>query len=60
MSATRVSAVAGAILLASRNKPEGFGEMIVIAAVLYGVGYFVLALSNALLISIIGLVLGFS
>jgi MFS family permease len=35
--------------------------MIVIAAVLYGVGYFVLALSNALSISlIIALVLGFS
>jgi len=36
-------------------------EMIVIAAVLYGIGYFALALSNALPISlIIALVLGFS
>ena len=61
MSATGVGALAGAILLASRNSLKGLGEMIVIAAVLYGVGYFVLALSNALSISlIIALVLGFS
>jgi MFS family permease len=61
MSATGVGALAGAILLASRNNLKGLGEMIVIAAILYGVGYFVLALSNALSISlIIALVLGFS
>jgi MFS family permease len=61
MSATGVGALAGAILLASRNNLKGLGEMIVIAAILYGVGYFVLALSSALSISlIIALVLGFS
>lgn len=61
MSATGVGALAGAILLASRNNLNGLGEMIVIAAILYGVGYFVLALSSALSISlIIALVLGFS
>ena len=61
MSATGVGALAGAILLASRNNLKGLGEMIVIAAILYGVGYFALALSNVLSISlIIALVLGFS
>jgi MFS family permease len=61
MSATGVGALAGAILLASRNNLKGLGEMIVIAAIMYGVGYFALALSNVLSISlIIALVLGFS
>jgi len=61
MSATGVGALAGAILLASRNNLKGLGEMIVIAAILYGTGYFALALSNVLSISlIIALVLGFS
>ena len=61
MSATGVGALAGAVFLASRNNLKGLGEMIVIAAVLYGIGYFALALSNALPISlIIALVLGFS
>jgi MFS family permease len=61
MSATGVGALAGAILLASRNNLKELGEMIVIAAILYGVGYFALALSNVLSISlIIALVLGFS
>jgi MFS family permease len=61
MSATGVGALAGAIFLASRNNLKGLGEMIVIAAILYGVGYFALALSTALPISlIIALVLGFS
>ena len=61
MSATGVGALAGAVLLASRNNLKGLGEMIVIAAVLYGIGYFALALSYALPISlIIALVLGFS
>ena len=61
MSATGVGALAGAIFLASRNNLNGLGEMIVIAAILYAVGYFALALSNVLSISlIIALVLGFS
>jgi MFS family permease len=51
----------GAVFLASRNNLKGLGEMIAIAAGLYGIGYFALALSNALPISlIIALVLGFS
>jgi MFS family permease len=61
MSATGVGALAGAVFLASRNNLKGLGEMIVIAAVLYGIGYFALALSSALPISLmIALVLGFS
>ena len=61
MSATGVGALTGAIFLASRNNLKGLAEIIVIAAILYGVGYFALALSHVLPISlIIALVLGFS
>ncbi|MEX0805979.1 MAG: MFS transporter [Candidatus Binatia bacterium] len=61
MSATGVGALAGAIFLASRRSLKGLGEMIVIAGILYGVGFFALSLSNSLAIALlIALVLGFS
>ena len=61
MSATGVGALAGAIFLASRRNLKGLAEMIVIAGVLYGVGFFALSFSRSLALAlIIALVLGFS
>jgi MFS family permease len=61
MSATGVGALAGAIFLASRSSLKGLGEIIAVAGILYGVGFFALSLSNLLSIAlIIALVMGFS
>jgi len=61
MSATGVGALVGAIFLASRRRLKGLAEMIVIAGVLYGAGFFALSFSNLLWIAwIIALVLGLS
>lgn len=61
MSATGVGALGGAIFLASRRSLTGLAEMIVVAGILYGVGFFALSLSYVLSISlVIALVLGFS
>jgi MFS family permease len=61
MSATGMGALVGAIFLASRSRLKGLAEMIVIAGVLYGAGFFALSFSNLLWIAwIIALVLGFS
>ena len=61
MSATGMGALVGAIFLASRSRLKGLAEMIAIAGVLYGAGFFALSFSNLLWIAwIIALVLGFS
>jgi MFS family permease len=61
MSATGVGALAGAIFLASRSSLRGLAEMIVIAGVMYGVGFFALSFSKILWVSLtIALVMGFS
>lgn len=61
MSATGVGALAGAIFLASRRNLKGLAEIIIIAGVLYGIGFFALSFSESLTIAlVIALILGFS
>jgi MFS family permease len=61
MSATGVGALFGALILASRRDLTGLGEMIVVAGILYGVGFFALSFSHLTPIAlVIALVLGFS
>jgi MFS family permease len=61
MSATGVGALLGAIFLASRSRLKGLAEMIVLAGVLYGAGFFALSLSRSLpLALVISLVMGLS
>jgi MFS family permease len=61
MSATGMGALAGAIFLASRRNLRGLAEIIIIAAGLYGIGFFALSFSHSLAIAwIIALVMGFS
>jgi len=61
MSASGVGALLGAIFLASRRRLKGLAEMIVVAGILYGVGFFALSFSRSLpLALLIALVLGLS
>ena len=61
MSATGMGALGGAVFLASRCRLKGLGEIIAIAAFLYGVGFFALSISHLLSIALlIAAVLGFS
>ena len=61
MSATGVGALGGAVILASRKDLNGLGEMIVVAGILYGLGFFALSFSHSTpLALLIALVLGFS
>ena len=61
MSATGVGALGGAIILASRRDLTGLGEMIVVAGILYGIGFLTLSFSRSAPVALlIALVLGFS
>jgi MFS family permease len=61
MSATGVGALGGAIILASRKGLNGLGEMIVVAGVLYGAGFFALSFAHLTPVAlVIALVLGFA
>ncbi len=61
MSATGVGALGGAVILAARKDLTGLGEMIVVAGILYGLGFFALSISHSTPIAlVIALVLGIS